>query len=617
MKRAPGHARLARFHPTKAEPEHTVGLPADHPAVVQGRTLFRNRISPTEGSMRFLVSGANNAKIGKAVEKGPWGGMPIFTLTLEERKTCPRSCAMWRDCYGNAMQWSPRWDHTDPAFLPTLQAEIITLGRANPKGFVVRLHVLGDFFSVRYVYFWAEMLAVVPSLRVYGYTARTVLDADPESARIAQALAVLTDGMWSRFAVRTSGGDPDVADALAIVVDTPEEAKERDAILCPSQTSATETCGTCGLCWSESARGRTIAFLRHGMKRTSGPRQPKAAPQPEPKSEPDGQPKLADWHSRRAPGAVAAHHADEEARLLAAIGRLAGEAREVCASLRVLAESSGIPHGSVLFVVRRLAEAGRLEVIKSDRGQGSQKPNAYRLPGASVPTPPQRPAEPQPAAPAAFDGPTARDRLYAALLARCDAEGHVESIPSIIGPLAGVPTGTWAFAMDQLKRDGRVSVVRTGRGGVPSLLKVSRPPLEKPARAPLAQEPILPVEPLKPARSRYVGDLPPEPAPAPPPVAAEPDAEPLDAPVAGARPNSILALGYRACRWPTNTPPPGRGDLTTFCCAQTDEGETYCRKHTAAATAGPGREWTPEQRAAAAARARSRAALKGAQGAAA
>lgn len=371
-------ARLARFSQPKADPGSTVALAADHPAVVEGRTIFPGRVLPTGMSQRFLISGHNNAKIGKVVEKGPWSGMPIFTLTLEERATCPRTCEQWRQCYGNSMQWPSRWDHRDPDFLPALAAEISVLGRQHRNGFVVRLHVLGDFYSAPYVYFWADQLARVPSLHVYGYTARRVDDPDAESARIARAIKVLTDSMWTRFAVRTSASE-DIARSRAIVVEAPSE--DPGVIMCPAQVSATETCGTCGLCWAEAARDKTIGFLLHGMKRSSGPRAPRIPVAAPSLSVPDAEIRRElSFPGRRDTSAVAKHQADDDARLMAALVRLAKGGREVQASLRVLAEASSIPQGSVLFVVRRLTGEGRIEVRRG-LSEGSRRPatNVYVL----------------------------------------------------------------------------------------------------------------------------------------------------------------------------------------------------------------------------------------------
>jgi hypothetical protein len=57
---------------------------------------------------RVLKDGHQSRKIGKFVTKGPRRGWPLFTLTLEERATCPRSCKAWAFCYGNNMQAAER-----------------------------------------------------------------------------------------------------------------------------------------------------------------------------------------------------------------------------------------------------------------------------------------------------------------------------------------------------------------------------------------------------------------------------------------------------------------------------------------------------------------------------
>lgn len=551
MRRPEGQARLARFHQTKAEPEVTVGLAADHPAVVEGRTLFPSRVMPTAGSMRFLVSGQNNAKIGKVVEKGPWAGMPIFTLTLEERKTCPRSCEQWRDCYGNAMQWPQRWDHTDPAFLPTLQAELITLGRQNPKGFVVRLHVLGDFFSVRYVYFWAEMLAVIPSLRVYGYTARTVFDEDQASARIAVALDILTDAMWSRFAIRTSTSDPRNADSIAMVVESAEEAKAAGALLCPAQTSATETCGTCALCWSPNLRDKAIAFLRHGMKRR--PAKPAAAPPVKARAE--GQ-------ISRDPAVIAQRQAAQDEALLKTLQRLGAGRAAIQITLAALHLESGIPQGSVLFVARRLAEAGRLVITKVPQARGPDL-NSYRLPGA--PPPPEgKPKDP--------DQRNGADRLLEAMKANAGPDGLVNASRNALAEASGVRLGSWEHHIGTLVRRKAITVEHRGAGNARRyrIAGCTAPPArqkapecagnvasEKPAPPPVAEGVII--------------RRPPRPLPT---VSVDPD-EPLTC----AAPNSLLSLGLGKCKWPLNDPPRGRADLTTFCCEKAEAGESYCPGH--------------------------------------
>lgn len=277
MVRATG--RLARFENFTAEPDRTVGLGENHAAVREGRTLFPGTVVTTFQSRRFLISGANSAKIGKEIEKGEWAGLPVYTLTLEERATCPQSCAQWSGCYGNAMPWARRNDAYDPDFLPALKAEIVTLVRevcaplANrpklipPKGLVIRLHVLGDFFSTTYVRMWADLLRFLPELRVYGYTARKLDDVDPDSSLIAAELDKLAQTYPDRWAIRTSHVEP--GPGRTVVVDA--DPQSPDVIMCPAQTKSTEACSTCALCWSPAAWGKTIGFLRHGIKTSRKP----------------------------------------------------------------------------------------------------------------------------------------------------------------------------------------------------------------------------------------------------------------------------------------------------------------------------------------------------------
>lgn len=274
---------IARFVAPKVDTERAYGLRSDHPALVESRTLFPTRVKSAAEARHYLIDGKNNSKIGGRVTKGPWTGMPIFTLTLEERATCPASCAQWSFCYGNGMQFAQRWSHTDPDFEDFLRAEIITKCRENPEGLVIRLHVLGDFYSLDYVRLWVDMIDRFPQLHVYGYTARRE-DADDEDSRaIAAALRRLAERCWDQFALRFSYPEP--GRMRTIVVDS--DPGLEDVIVCPAQTEKTPACATCGLCWAEGARNKTVAFLRHGMKRATGtvktPREPKP---PKPPKEP-------------------------------------------------------------------------------------------------------------------------------------------------------------------------------------------------------------------------------------------------------------------------------------------------------------------------------------------
>lgn len=95
--------------------------------IAEGRTKFSKSVKAVSEVSNILVSGHNNVKIGRDVRKAKFRGYWVYTLSLEERKTCPSSCQHWQTCYGNNMPFAKRVDHTDPEFLPTLEAEIAML----------------------------------------------------------------------------------------------------------------------------------------------------------------------------------------------------------------------------------------------------------------------------------------------------------------------------------------------------------------------------------------------------------------------------------------------------------------------------------------------------------
>lgn len=245
-------ATLRRFHDHKPVGD-PYALPARHPAVIDGVSLFHaGRARHPDLAPRLLKSGHNNRKIGKRVMKGRWAGMPIYTLTLEERATCPLSCKHWRDCYGNKMNWPMRWE-AGAALEARLDDELRALAREHRKGFVVRLHVLGDFYSVGYVERWLGWLLTIPQLHVWGYSAWAA------DTRIGAALAAVAEGSWGRFAVRLSNAGLSERGSSSIYA-TGLRGPTEQGIVCPVESGDAECCATCGLCWQSQ---RNIVFLAH------------------------------------------------------------------------------------------------------------------------------------------------------------------------------------------------------------------------------------------------------------------------------------------------------------------------------------------------------------------
>jgi hypothetical protein len=230
----------------------SASMPAfDHPAIVEGRTIFPTRVLPPD--RRVLKPGGNSRKIGSEILKGRWRGFPIYMLNLQERATCPTTCQLWRSCYGNSMSFVERFS-VGEALEWRLQREIALLAIDHPGGFAVRLHGLGDFYSTDYVDMWSRLLDQHPTLHCWGYTARHDIDRDP----IADALVALIRQRWDRFAIRLSNG-PVGNLPVTTTIETPQQAPA-DAIVCPEQTGRAESCSTCALCWGTKRR---VAFIRH------------------------------------------------------------------------------------------------------------------------------------------------------------------------------------------------------------------------------------------------------------------------------------------------------------------------------------------------------------------
>ena len=236
---------LGRAHDERTAP---LVLKPHHPAYREGSTIYGATVRPAMEVERLLKSGEHSRKVGGEVTKGRWRGFPLVTLTLEERETCPRSCAQWASCFGNHMHMATRIAD-DGTLTRRLFGELAALNVRHPRGFGVRLHVLGDFYSLEYVAFWREMLELLPALHVFGFTARA--PGEP----IGDVLQAIRTDHRARFAVRTSGAGGGTGGAE--VVDRPEEAT---GILCPAQRDPHRCCATCALCWQSD---RTITFLRH------------------------------------------------------------------------------------------------------------------------------------------------------------------------------------------------------------------------------------------------------------------------------------------------------------------------------------------------------------------
>ncbi len=224
----------------------------DHPAVLEGRTLFSKSVRKVTDNMNtdLFKPGSTNAKLGYKVTKGRWRGKYIYSLTLEERKTCPKYCHHWADCYGNNLYLAHRFEH-GIALESRIRKEIQSLLDKHPDGVVIRLHVLGDFYSVKYVKLWKQLLKYNPKLCVFGYTARY-------NEPIADAVEEMNKAFPDRCVIRYSVNRSYIkSKKLRFAV---SEEFKGSSFICPNQTVENVKCSNCAACWQTT---KSVRFITH------------------------------------------------------------------------------------------------------------------------------------------------------------------------------------------------------------------------------------------------------------------------------------------------------------------------------------------------------------------
>ena len=200
-------------------------------------------------SGQVLKKGSGNKKLGFKVTSSKWKGSRLYSLTLTERETCPRSCHHWDDCYGNNMPFAFRYS-TD-GIMEKLEEEIPQLLEKHKDGITIRLHVLGDFYSVEYVQFWERMLLEHPKLTIFGYTANL------PGTEVGDAVWLMNVRYAERCAIRYSrNADNDGLGRWSAA----EQSFEGKSFDCPEQNGKVKNCASCGLCWTTP---KTVRFKTH------------------------------------------------------------------------------------------------------------------------------------------------------------------------------------------------------------------------------------------------------------------------------------------------------------------------------------------------------------------
>ena len=207
----------------------------DHAAIVNSRSIYQKNIHDAATYPYKVIKVPTDTKLGKKVKKGKLKGSKIYILTLEERATCDSDCEHWLNCYGNNMPFAHRFIVND-ALYPAIERDLDELD-AKGKPYLVRLHILGDFFNLKYVFFWRKQLAKRELLNIYGYTRN-----HPTKA-LGIAIKAVRQEYGERFAIRFSNYPDDPMSAQS-------KDSSTDGVGCPEQLGLAESCGDCALCWS-------------------------------------------------------------------------------------------------------------------------------------------------------------------------------------------------------------------------------------------------------------------------------------------------------------------------------------------------------------------------------
>ena len=223
-------------------------------------------------SLNMLKRGKQNKKLGDVVSVKKWKGMTMYSLTLEERTTCPSDCEQWDNCYGNNMPFAHRFDHTHPDFKKLLGQQLEELSKKHPEGFVVRLHVLGDFFDGLYIAQWQIWLYEMENLNIFGYThhkhTSTLGNMLQNLNRIYPDRCAIrfSDDEETGFSAYTHPEENDELEGLPMRKSKAHhrliltEKEHKYVLVCPEQRGTTASCTTCGFCWTSK---EPIVFIEH------------------------------------------------------------------------------------------------------------------------------------------------------------------------------------------------------------------------------------------------------------------------------------------------------------------------------------------------------------------
>jgi len=288
-------------------------FPREHPVMAARQTAHPKAVVlVTRSGPELLLEALPH--LGELVAAGPLAGYRIRALTLVERATCPTDCPVMGFCCGNYLPQQRRLQIGDSAvFYARMEAEIEALLDAHPAGVLLKVHELGDFASVDYVYFWHDMLERFSKLALFGSTHHK--PSRRGGGGVGDAIEILKGSYPSRFLIRWSLKEAGSDGMIVIVNHDGRKRRVLDGLVCPQHLGEKKDCASCGLCFSESMKNDCIAFPKQGhltltpkKSAVRGPdgvvpmlSRPAPAPAPRPRATPTFSGSIPNLSPRRAP----------------------------------------------------------------------------------------------------------------------------------------------------------------------------------------------------------------------------------------------------------------------------------------------------------------------------
>lgn len=237
---------------TRGHRDQPQDLAADHPAMINMRTRYPSTVRSANPSERVLKSGINSTKLGDRIIKGVWRGSLLYSLKLEERRTCPASCQQLAACYGNNIgRRAVRWN-VDVKLYTRLLVELDDLSYRH-RHYAIRLHDLGDFASIEYTEFWIAALKAHPGLRLFGFTHW------PRTSEIGSVIEK-ESAKWDRFRIRFSDNHRG-ARTSHVIPDKGQQGWHRLGFICiADDTRPEKSCGNCAFCITKQT---PVVLKRH------------------------------------------------------------------------------------------------------------------------------------------------------------------------------------------------------------------------------------------------------------------------------------------------------------------------------------------------------------------